>query len=61
MAAAPGFFKGQKADAVLADKACDSDTLREQIKVLEAEAVIPARRNRKVCIPHDINTYKHRS
>jgi hypothetical protein len=35
------FFEGQKADVVLADKACDSGTLREQIKVLEAEAVIP--------------------
>lgn len=59
--AAPGLLDGQKADAVLADKAYDSNDLRDQIAAMKAEAVIPSKRNRKVFIPHDTAIYKHRN
>jgi hypothetical protein len=39
--------EGQKADAILADKACDSNNLREKIAAMTAEAVIPCRRQRQ--------------
>ena len=58
---APDLLEGQRADAVLADKAYDSNDLREQIKAMKAEAVIPSKRNRKLFIPHDIDVYKHRN
>lgn len=59
--AAPDPLEGQKADAVLADKAYDSNDLRERIAAMKAEAVIPSKRNRKVCIRHDTVIYKHRN
>ncbi|KXV34558.1 transposase [Gluconobacter thailandicus] len=58
---APDLLEGQKADAVLADKAYDSNNLREKITAMKAEAVIPSKRNRKVFIPHDTAIYKHRN
>ena len=58
---APDLLEGQRSDAVLADKAYDSNGLRDQIAAMKAKAVIPSKRNRKVCIPHDIDTYKHRN
>jgi len=59
--AAPALLKGQEADAVLADKAYDSNDLRETIAQMEAQAVIPSKRNRKDFIPHDIKLYKQRN
>ena len=59
--AAAGLLEGQKAAAILADKAYDSNDLRELIAGMEAEAVIPSKRNRKVFIPHDEAAYKHRN
>ena len=59
--AAPDLLAGQKADAVLADKAYDSNDLRNQIAAMKAQAVIPSKRNRKVFIPHDGEIYKHRN
>jgi transposase len=59
--AAADLLKGQKVDAVLADKACDSNDLRELIAGMKTEAVIPSKRNRKVFIPHDESVYKHRN
>lgn len=59
--AAPDLLEGQRADAVLADKAYDSNDLRERIASMKAEAVIPSKRNRKVFIPHDTVIYKHRN
>ena len=59
--AAADLLKGQKAKAVLAGKAYDSNDLRELIARMEAEAVIPSKRNRKVFIPHDEAVYKHRN
>jgi transposase len=59
--AAPDLLEGQKAKAVLADKAYDRNDLREVIAGMKAEAVIPSKRNRKVFIPHDEAAYKHRN
>lgn len=59
--AAPALLDGQQADAVLADKAYDSNGLRETIAQMAAEAVIPSKRNRQVFIPHDTELYKQRN
>lgn len=54
-------LEGQTAGAVIADKAYDSNGLCEQIAVMNAEAVIPLKRNRKVFIPYDQALYKDRN
>jgi transposase len=59
--AAPDLLEGQEADAVLADKAYDSNDLRQRIADMKAEAVIPSKRNRKIAIPHDAEVYRHRN
>lgn len=59
--AAPALLEGQEAGAVLADKAYDSNDLRETIAQMEAQAVIPSKRNRKIIIPHDAELYKQRN
>jgi len=56
--AAPALLEGQQAGAVLADKAYDSNALRETIAQMEAQAVIPSKRHRKIFIPHDAELYK---
>jgi putative transposase len=58
---AADLLEGQRAEAVLADKAYDSNDLRDTIAAMKAEAVIPSKRNRKVFIPHDIDVYRHRN
>lgn len=58
---APALLKGQSGHAVLADKAYDSNALRETIVEMGAEAVIPSNRSRKIIIPHDEAIYKHRN
>lgn len=58
---APALLEGQAGDAVLADKAYDSNALRAVIADMQADAVIPSNRSRKVLIPHDAATYKHRN
>lgn len=58
---APALLEGQSGDAVLADKAYDSNALRETIADMGAEALIPSNRTRKVIIPHDEVAYKHRN
>jgi transposase len=58
---APALLEGQQAGAVLADKAYDSNGLRETIAQMEAQAVIPSKRNRKLFIPHDAELYKQRN
>ena len=55
--AAPDLLEGQQAGAVLADKAYDSNDLRQRIADMTAEAVIPSKRNRKIAIPHDTDAY----
>lgn len=58
---APALLDAQTGDAVLADKAYDSNALRDQIAGIGATAVIPSKRNRKVFVPHDIEIYKLRN
>jgi transposase len=58
---APALLEGQAASAVIADKAYDSNGFREKIAVMNAEAVIPSKRNRKVFISHDLALYKDRN
>ena len=52
---------GQVGDAVLADKAYDSNALPAIIAGIDAEAVIPSNRTRKIAIPHDALAYKQRN
>ncbi len=58
---APALLDGLSADAVLADKAYDSNALRTLITNMGAEAVIPSNRSRKLEIPHDPAIYRHRN
>lgn len=58
---APVLLEGQTGHAVLADKAYDSNALRETIAGMGAEAVIPSNRSRKIIIPHDERIYKQRN
>jgi len=58
---APALLDGLSANAVLADKAYDSNALREIIAAMGAKAVIPSNRCRKVAIPHDAAIYRHRN
>jgi putative transposase len=58
---AADLLKGLQAQAVLADKAYDGNDLRTHIAAMNAEAVIPSKRNRKVFIPYDTAIYKHRN
>lgn len=59
--AAPALLEGFQAQAVLADKAYDSNALRQLIADRGAEAVIPSNRTRKIAIPHDPAIYRHRN
>jgi transposase len=58
---APALLDGMSTEAVLADKAYDSNALRALIASIGAEAVIPSNRCRKVAIPHDAAIYNHRN
>jgi len=58
---APALLDGLRAEAVLADKAYDSNALRALIAAMGAIAVIPSNCSRKVAIPHDAEAYKHRN
>lgn len=58
---APALLEGQSGDAVLADKAYDSNALREKIADMGAQAVIPSKRTRKIVIPHDELVYINRN
>lgn len=59
--AAPALLEGFRPRAVLADKAYDSNALRQLIADAGAEAVIPSNRTRKVLIAHDIEAYRARN
>jgi transposase len=56
--AAPALLSGFQPRAVLADKADDSNAPRKIIADLDAQAVIPSNRTRKVLIAHDIEAYR---
>lgn len=49
------------AGGVIADRAYDSNALRELIAEAGAEAVIPSTRSRRVIIPHDALAYRLRN
>jgi transposase len=58
---APALLAGFNGGAVIADKAYDSNALRQLIADAGMLAVIPSTRSRKVAIPHDITLYKERN
>lgn len=58
---APALLDGQSGNAVLADKAYDSNALRAIIAGMGAQAVIPSNRTRKIAISHDHGVYKLRN
>ena len=58
---APDLLSGMTANGVIADKAYDSNALRELIADAGAQAVIPSNRTRKILIPHDAVAYKLRN
>jgi transposase len=59
--AAKALLDGFDAEAVLADKAYDNNDLRQTIADMDAEAVIPSTKSRKVPIPHDKVIYRQRN
>jgi len=58
---APDLLAGLAPDGVIADKAYDSNDLRDIIADSGAQAVIPSNRTRKILIPHDVVAYKLRN
>lgn len=48
-------------EAVLGDRGYDSDALVSYVEAMEAEAVIPSRKNRKQPREHDKELYKERN
>ncbi|MEY9772710.1 IS5 family transposase [Sinorhizobium fredii] len=58
---AEALLEGRSGTAVLADKAYDSNALRETIAAMKATAVIPSNRSCKTIIPHDAEVYRHRN
>ena len=58
---APALLDGMDGAAVIADKAYDSNALRQIIADAGMLAVIPSKRLRKVPIPHDAILYKARN
>jgi transposase len=58
---AQALLDGFQAEAVLADKAYDNNDLRQAIADMDALAVIPSTRSRKIPIPHDVDAYKERN
>ena len=58
---APALLDGIEGGGVIADKAYDSNSLRQLIANTGMVAVIPSTRSRKVPIPHDADLYKTRT
>lgn len=59
--AAPALLDGIEGAGVIADKAYDSNALRQTIADAGMIAAIPSKRSRKVAIPHDAVLYKTRN
>lgn len=57
----PELLADIEAQGVIGDRAYDSNGTRDLIAEAGAEAVIPSKRSRKVCIPHDTVAYKLRN
>lgn len=51
----------RQAEAVIADKGYDADTIVAHVRSMRATAVIPSRRCRKKQRPHDQQLYKQRN
>jgi transposase len=47
-------------DALIADKAFDTNTIRDKLDEQDVLAVIPSKANRKNPIPHDVDMYRWR-
>ena len=58
---AADLLAGRNTTGVIADKAYDSNELRELIAETGAQAVIPSTRSRKIVIPHDRLAYRLRN
>ena len=54
-------LQGVESDAVIADKAYDSDAIRATVKAARMKAVIPSNRSRKRLIRHDKVLYRERN
>jgi transposase len=59
--AAPAMIDRVEGEALIADKAYDSNAFREHIAEAGMTAVIPSNRTRKITIPHDRDLYKARN
>jgi transposase len=57
---ARALLEGLVFERLIGDRGYDTDELRDWLEELEAEAVIPSKRNRKVPIPHDRTAYRER-
>ena len=57
----PELLNGLEAEGIIADRAYDTNAVRNLIAECGAEAVIPSTRTRTVPIPHDAVAYKLRN
>ena len=58
---AQAMLEGVEGDAVIADKAYDSDAIRDTVRAAGMKAVIPSNRSRKKRIRHDKVLYRERN
>lgn len=58
---ADAMLDGAEGEAVIADKAYDSNAIRETVKAAGMKAVIPSNRTRKRIIRHDKTLYRERN
>ncbi len=57
---ARALLEGVTFERLIGDRGYDTNEIRDWLEEHQAEAVIPSKRNRKVPIPHDRDTYKKR-
>lgn len=57
----PDLLADLSAGGVIADKAYDTNAVRDLIAKADAEVVIPSRRTRKIIVPHNVTAYKLRN
>lgn len=50
----------ERVEALLAEKGCDADVIRDTLARADVEAGIPAKSNRPTPIPHDREKYRRR-
>ena len=58
---AEAMLDGAEGDAVIADKAYDSNAIRDTVEAAGMKAVIPSNRSRKTIIAHDTVLYRERN